>query len=721
MGQIIKYTDKAFLREEPFGNPIDNPTPVQKHSFIFPGDEIVLYHKLSLPDDANVSTMNEIKFVSAKVSIIAQKPNIFTEEFSREFQATRNFVLDSFEVSFTGINARIIPWGTDGYAPNLTVQQDRDFKLPLGDFRRQINFFTKHVDSTNIWAYWFYFPILFRWEYWIALLNADNDFYNASQPQDGLNNWWYHYFNDSALPFGWIIKSRLELNTVVDGVQTIIRSELNLTPAVGDVNDYESNTDYDDREIKTSKVGGTLSNTPAFVYGTENTVILADLTKQTPFGVGEQDNVSCIIWIEPFEGPGSPSRTRGSSVYPITPESVFKGLNISATDSNGIGITNAAGQFVVYDSVGNGSMVLFDSGTPEFVRMIAVINNEKLIYTYPGITKFTIYARLYNSTLDPDATKKGEEFKQDLTLVITQPINIICSQKAPLCPYDLHVYADTTDADEMKNDKSDFYYFGDATISSMVMTLQKNVDSCGDGAWEDKTEIDKALGDFFDFGKNPDFSGDAFMDDYNKKYTGAFIEWRKVLDAYGTGKYRIQITQTDVFDIETIFYDQREFCLHTYNCDVANKTVRIETFNEGLRGAFGLTELTDYADGWRGQIRLKGLLKYIKSGYVNEFVQYGEVNNNIRKPYINEQQPAFTLSLKPIPGWMQIYISTNVLQADEITITDFNTSNPMPLIKVPVINAGEFTPKDNSFANPLQSVDISLQYANNNLRKRNSQ
>ena len=726
---IIKLNNKSFLREHPFLNPFSVPFPVQAHSFIFPGDEIVMYHKITLPTDVSASSMNDIKFVSAKASIIAQKPNVFSEEFSREFLSTRIFELDSFITSFNNLNARIIPWGVagaDGYAPNLTVKQDRSFLLPSGDFRREINFFTKHVDGILTWDYWFYFPILFRWEYWTSLLNADNDFYNAAQPQDGFNNWWHHYFVSGV----WKIKSRLDVSVLINGVPQLIRCERDLTPnASDDVNDYSSNTDYTQKKIETSKVGGALSNTPCFVYGNEYTVVVGSLRKVTAWDAGEQANISAVSWIEPFEGAGVTARTRGSSVYTITPESSFIGIGLSATDDDGIGITDASGQYVVFQAGGKGAMVLFDSGVPEQIKIVSILDNNKLQSVYPGATKFTLYNRLYNSTeftidVEPAflTSRKGEEIKQDATLVITKPSDIICTQKMPECPFVLNVYADATDSDELKNDKSDFYKFGDATIASLVLTLQKNDNDCGDGGWADVVTIsDNSLGKFFLFGTNPDFSGVAFIDDYGKKYTGVFIEWRKVMAAHGIGKYRMKTTSTDVFGAIATSYDQREFCLSKYDCRRVDRSVKIETFNEGLRGAFGQNDLTDYAGGWRSEIRLKGLLKFKSSAYVKEFNQYGDSYMNAYKPIINEQLPKFTLSIRPVPGWMDFILSTNVLQADEIKITDYNLKNRHTLVKVPVMNDGDMAPRDNNFGNPLSDIDIDLAFGQNNLRKRNSQ
>lgn len=723
---LIKLSNKSFLREHPFLNPVSVPFPVQKHSYIFPGDEIVMYHKITLPDDLSLSSMNDIKFIEAKASIIAQKPNVFSEEFSREFLSTRVFELDSFVTSFNNLNSRVIPWGTplaaDGYAPNLTVKQDRNWQLPSGDFRREINYFTKHTDGASTWDYWFYFPILFRWEYWISLMTADNDFYNISQPQNGLNNFWIHYFVNNF----WKIKSRLDITVLINGVSQLVRCELDLTPGTDDVNDYSSNTDYTQKSIKTSKIGGALSNTPSYIYGNEFTVVVGELRKVTPW-TEDTNKVKGLNWIEPFEGAGITVRTRGSSYYAATPESVFIGLGLSPTDDDGIGLQDAGGQYVVLQAGGTGAITLFNAGTPEQIKIVSVIDNNKLQISYPGILNFTLYSRLYNSInisggpLDGE-TNKGEEIRQNSIYVSTKSNQNICTPRPPQCPFVLNVYGDATTTAELQNDKSDFYYFGDATIASMVLTLQKNDSACGDSTYTDvKVITDNAIGKWFAFGTNPDFSGAAFTDDYQKKYTGVFLEWRKVLLAYGVGKYRMRIVKTDVFGNVTTSYDQREFCLHNYDCRLLDKTIKIETLNQGLRGIFGENDQVDYAGGWKGEIRLTGLLKYKSSSYVKEFNQYGDSSFNALKPIILEQQPRFTLSLKPVPGWVDWIISTNIMQADEIKVVDYNLRNRHYLVQTPLVVDGDYTPRDNNLGNALSDVEIEMVHGRNNLRKRNSQ
>jgi hypothetical protein len=728
MAQKIKFTNKGFLREHPYGDPLVSTTPVQTHSYIFPGDEITFYHKLILPDDAataGATKIADIKFISAKVSVIAIKPQVFSEEFSEQFLSTRTFELDSFSTFFNSANAPVAMWGSDGYAPALLTQLDRPFKLPANDFHREIKFFTKHTPSTSKWSYYFYYPILFRWESWLAKLNVSLDFFDTSQAQNGLNEFWYHYFTST-----WGIRTRLELNVLVNGNAVIIQSELNLSQYINSINTYNGNSDWTNKSIKTAKGNDTPTNSPAFVYGNKDTAVYAEFNKVSAWGADEQGKISGVLWVEPTNGGGVTARTRASSLYPVGKESVFKGLDTSISDDSGTGITDDNGDYVTISQNGDGVLVWFDN---KKVTLFGIIDYKKLNAIYPGTKDFTIYARLYNGEIITSGNilevplgqnKKGEEIKESLKLVSAFADNDLCGIREPNCPFNILVFADLDDADIYKNDKTGFYgekYCADAQITDIALTLQKSGDNCG-GDWEDVIEIsDNTYGDYFAFGKKNDFSGDDYEDDYGKKYTGILLNWRTVLQDHGAGTYRMKITKTDTAEATTDDYDQRIFCLKAYHCNLANRTVRIETINQGIRGSlFNSKMFIDYMDGWTDQIRLKGILTYNESEYEEEYNEYGDGSFNLMRPVRDSQRPKYTLSIRPIPGWMDHFISTNILQADEIYITDFNSLNRgHSLIEVPLKKAGGYKPNDYKLASPSADVQIPMMYAQNNLRRKN--
>lgn len=705
-------------------HPQSAAAPDQYHTKIFPGDEIVLQHKLTFPDNIDdlANVMAKISFVSAKVAIIAEKKGLFSEQFSFHFTSTRSFDLDSFQTNFNNVNCPTILWSDGIYAPYMNLSLDRSWRLPPGDFRKKISFTTTHGHGTGKWNYNFFFPIIFRWEYWIAKLLVSNDFYAPSEPNHGHNEWWYHY-----LTTNWKFVSRLDLNLLYGNTPLYVRAEMPLTPfGLDDANDYNSNSDWTNKAIKTSVLGGPASNAPCLINKNEYTVVIGYFDKVSSWGVDEQTHISGVLWIEPTEGPGLNSRTRGSSTEVAKPETVFKGLDLSITDDSGTGITTPTGEYLVTAGGGMGAMVVFNGTQPEKVQIVGIIDHNKLNSIYPGVTSFTLYARLYNTDplaeTDPEKTVKGEEIKQVASLFSIGLNNTLCEHATPLCPFTLEVFADHDGLDPLKNDKTSWYEYGLPMIGTNVsLILQKQDEACGE--FVDCIGFsDSAYGDFFPFGKAPDFSGDNFTDEEGKKYTGLQLEWFWVLDEQGPGVFRMKIEKTDSINPDPVItYDPRIFCLKEYHCNLVNRTVRIETVNEGLRGMLeDPTMQKDYYTGWYDQIRLKAVVKYKQSVYKNEYTQYGASDYNRKKPYINEQTPKYTLSIRPIPGWMDYYLSTNVLQADEILLTDYHQNNRHEHIRRPVINDGDYTPRDNNLLNQLSDVELSFAYANNNLRKRNS-
>jgi hypothetical protein len=129
----------------------------------------------------------------------------------------------------------------------------------------------------------------------------------------------------------------------------------------------------------------------------------------------------------------------------------------------------------------------------------------------------------------------GEEIKQDCIFIP----NINPVLPPAFCDTDTHVFAlnvfaDPTDStNKNKNDNSDFYFYGNTGVTAITLIIQKYIN----GAFADVvTIVDSAYGNFFAYGRHPDFSGNTFTDDYNKKYTGVFLQWLNVYNAFGARK-----------------------------------------------------------------------------------------------------------------------------------------------------------------------------------------
>lgn len=355
------------------------------------------------------------------------------------------------------------------------------------------------------------------------------------------------------------------------------------------------------------------------------------------------------------------------------------------------------------------------AGQQEFNLNVA-IGSGTLVATYTDGT----YTQFGTLDVYSSATRMGEEITRSAIIipVVNPVVPVAFCEDNSACVYSLPVLADPADpTNAMNNDKSEFYFYGNAAITAIAMTLQR----AQNGVFSDVvTLIDGSYGQFVEYGKHPDFSGNPFTDDYGKKYTGVFLDWLLVYNDFGTANYRMKIQQTDVFSGVTTSYSKAQYCLKKYNCHFTEGTIRIETLNQGLRGTLDdLTAQIDYSTGWNGQIRLKGIFKQLEPGYNKEYNQYGDGDNNAYKPYIDEQAPKYKLQIKPVPGWIDWYISTNVLQADRILITDYNSKSRHSFIKVPVKD-GVFKLLNEEYKNPLAVIEIEFALGQNNLRRRNS-
>lgn len=355
------------------------------------------------------------------------------------------------------------------------------------------------------------------------------------------------------------------------------------------------------------------------------------------------------------------------------------------------------------------------AGSQDFDLNVA-IGSGTIIATYVNAGLYQVgYLDVYSS-----ACRMGEEITRSAILVpvINPVVPVAFCEDNSACVFSLPVLADPGDpTNTLNNDKSEIYFYGNIAISSIVIILQR----FSKGVFSDiETIIDNSYGRFFEYGKSPDFSGNNFTDDYGKKYTGMFIDWLLVYNDYGAGRYRIKVVQTDIFSGVTTIYSKSEYCLKKYNCHFTEGTIRIETFNQGLRGTLDdMVNQIDYSTGWNGMIRFRGTFKQLEPVYNKEYNQYGDADNNAFRPIIDEQIPKYKLQIKPVPGWVDWYASTNILQADRILITDYNSKSRHSFIQVPVKD-GVMKIVNEEYKNPLAVIEIEFAFGQNNLRKRNS-
>jgi hypothetical protein len=641
---------------------IEHPDPLNTArvtSECFPGDELIYNSIVHLDINEGDGFKNQIQ--QARMRVVASKasPSSFDESFDPSFVGQKFFILDEFNYSFAGV-----PLNVNNF-PNPNFTADRNWLLNPGDPRRQIAI-TQISSSSSVQEYNFAFPSIFRWEYWKQLLSADDEFINYSEPQNGKNQFWYHY-QTGEWTIGYVFE--MDILNHGTGLVTTHRATNVLT-----AKDYSSNPKWINKSITLFQNGVPMPE--GYMSGTTDTEVIAQFHCDDLLLT---DEVKGVMWIESFEGDGITERTRISTEYDVESFSLWKSIN----GSNRLLLTND----------GNGNIILS-----------AAIDYTKLL---PNKIKYTYYARIYNDTVGI----LGEEIKEsDIINIPEEPKQKdqpIVRPDTPGCDFALVVFGDKDSTDSLKNDKSEVLRWGAGGITNIQLELQRQVGN----SW---SFVDYLNDD--DWGTN--FAYGYRTDAYGKTYAGYLIDWKKVIDNVGESTYRVKTTYTDAYGVDTYAYSQ-EFCLQQYYDFRAKKTVRIESYMRGLNGDILIPNLfIDYGSSWYQQIRLCGRLLYTKSAYTKEFNQYGDTSFNAFKPIINEQSPKFSLELKPIPGWLDFYLSTNVLQADSIQITDYNPLNRHALVQIPVINDGEYTPKNNNGLDPLSAVTLEFSYAQNNLRSR---
>lgn len=270
------------------------------------------------------------------------------------------------------------------------------------------------------------------------------------------------------------------------------------------------------------------------------------------------------------------------------------------------------------------------------------------------------------------------------------------------CKICFNVLANRGGINHFKDDKRSFLLKFSTLTTAAVLTLQKKTG----GIFIDvQTLNDNSLGEFYSLG--------FIVDTKQRQYTGYVLYWRNVLLAYDSGMYRVKTEDNNLFGVFERFSD--EYCLLEYTPARANGTVKIETTTSKLRGDINdVTDTIDFGNGWYQSTRLCGIFGFDNSDYTEERTEY---RNGQQKWVKDEQILKYTLKVLPISAEMHNFVKTDILQADEILITDYNKNNPNTHIQVNVNRDGNYSPKWQP-KTKLAMVDINFKSAFNNLRKR---
>lgn len=228
------------------------------------------------------------------------------------------------------------------------------------------------------------------------------------------------------------------------------------------------------------------------------------------------------------------------------------------------------------------------------------------------------------------------------------------------CDFEEKVFADDS-GDGIKNDITDFLFkkiTANDTIS--IQLVKDNVIVAN--------IIDSTYGIFYDgFDNQP-------------LYVGWQADWTKIFAAFSGGRYQVRTT-TNILGTETVT-ESRYFRLNTFDIISANRTVKIETIQNGNfeNSEFDFTNLLP--NGWPTSIRIEGRFGDMQPNIERDIYQdtsYRDTQN--RDEVIRE----YKLSAMYVPETIQNRIAIQDVLGNQVFISSYNVLQERKYERAPVV------------------------------------
>lgn len=643
---LVQFYDTLLL---PHTN-ADYPDTIEPGD-IFTEDELVGYSRFEIIEDpAHPTTTKVITSVRGKVIAI------------ETVSPFREFILES-----TSLNVANAPVYNGSQVFNIT--QAKPIHVPSTEIRKNIR---AYFDAT-LSRYFFAYPYLNRWEYWVALQSASQAFFNQAQPNNGLNHDWRHYSAGN-----WKLCYRTEVAMKVNGVPAIYKNQFvyndrdrNLAAATScTIDTFNANT------LTPLTAGGV-----KYILGYDYTLVRATFTNvTTPFNPAF---VTVVIGIEVFEQGGVNGKRRMSSKYASDSDTWF--IPLPGETKTKLTITTTT---VVAETYVDFNAIPLDK------------------------TKFKLTARLYGNDVlagSPSLLDYSQNYLGDqvVGLIRNNPIPSIpqvLPLTEPTCESDdiWRVLADANSSDPLKNDRNSFlWWFDKDAVGTAVISL----------ILPDGTSVvvtgNTSLGTPYDYG--------FYTNGQNEKLVGYLFNWKAVMAAYGECIYQVKCDATTVFGDSKTNYSEK-YCLKQYTQARADRTVRVEYY---INGILGLNDFDDRSRdlgtlNWYNQHRFDGIFTPVSSQYTVDEIQY---ENGEIQAVEDEQAPEYQLELKPMVFFKHEVMRTDILQADKTLVTDYNTKNVGNFYKKDVKKSTDYSPQWNIGKTKTAPVKIKFRQTFNNLRK----
>lgn len=303
----------------------------------------------------------------------------------------------------------------------------------------------------------------------------------------------------------------------------------------------------------------------------------------------------------------------------------------------------------------------------------------------------------------------GEAVKTKVLFLAENPVSkdkevLLPENVAEKCCFCLPVFGDISDTAKEKNDISSFLIPVKA-VTAVTFVLQKLVD----GAYSDVATItDNTYGLYLPL---------SFVTIDGNDHAGLRVDWRNVLSVDGAGTYRIKITITPSFGVATDFFSF-VYDLRAYSAIEADETVRFEFWNNNIIGDWeNGSQVKNFGSlNWRNMLRLsRSIFGREVSTYEQEEVRF---DNGVLVDVQNDQTREFELEIGAAPHFIHKFIKTEILQSDQIYVTDYNSTNPAgSFVDINVKHTGDYAPIWNRNAQEPPVV-LTFKLRQNNDRKK---
>ena len=309
---VVQYTKKFIRHYEDV-----NDSGVSGDVDTFKNDECVMYSSAFLqPLIYPLTTI----YKQIKSQIIAKKTD------------GTEFVIEDYT---------IIPQSTfSGAYQLINYSSSRVFQIPTTEPRDNFIISNCYADGDKI-RFDITHGFMIRWEDWIQLIGANTDFYDITEPNNGLNQDWFRYQNAN-----WNVYHRVQTTVNYGGTDMTYTEDTKIV-----INDYESNADYVTKDVETYTMAGAslydVVNSRWYIQSNANTQVKATFEKNVPLNISL---CYVVFGIEIYEQGGIGGRQRYSSKWQTsTPLTCF--IPLTGASGNRVELSQPASDTIVAKAV----------------------------------------------------------------------------------------------------------------------------------------------------------------------------------------------------------------------------------------------------------------------------------------------------------------------------------------------------------------------------------